>query len=310
MRPLRILSLCTLSVALIGVDGCAPLSPAPHPAQWENLPPVRADTMGRLVVDGPNAYINGARAATGAYVVDGNVVSTGPNTSAIVILNHGGFVQLDENTDPWFIDGLCQLVRLVTGQMLFKNQQCLQSQAGPIVAVAKSLVNVKRTEQETQLTVLEGHVDIQSPEVARVERYQQYTVESNGMTRITQLTAEQAYATAAWSRRYFQSRAEPADNGVSNAQAAVIGAGIGAILDALFGHGSQSASPSALPSTPPPTTSGSPVQTRPESGGGNQSASPSPSQDPPVERGSRNTDSGSSSGAGSPSPSTTQPLIK
>jgi hypothetical protein len=250
------------------VAGCAQPARAPSPPPWEQLPPVRDDTIGRLQVDGSNAFINGMRAANGAYVRAGDSVSTGAKTSARVILNPpGGIVQLDENTDPEFTlikQGACLLIKFAKGQGLLKNVTCVEVAAGGIEIVLKSLVNLKTTERETQVTVLEGHVDVTSPASAAVEQLQQYSFTPAGETRLMQLTAEQANATAAWAQRYFRPPSVQQESGLS--PAAAIGAAAAALgLYELFRHGSSSHSQpppnresAPAPPPPPPATAPQP----------------------------------------------------
>jgi len=274
MRFIYFLMPWWLAVIVFSIAGCAPVSPAPPSASLENLPPILANTIARLMVDGPNAYINGGPAKTGAYIVDGDTVSTGPNTSAKLILNRGGYIQLDENTDPLFKEGLCQLIKLAHGQVLFSTEQCQNVEAPfSFAALFNSLVNTKVSEQEIQVTVLEGHVEVNTPTSARMGSYQQFIATSDGTTQILQLTPEQALATVAWTQRYFHPPPTPqADGGVSPVPAAIFGtAAIAIIIEALRRGDSHPAPPVASP----PVTGSSPPQTLPKSGTGQGQAPPS-----------------------------------
>jgi hypothetical protein len=198
-------------------------------------------------------------------VRNGDNVSTGATTSARVILNPpGGIVQLDENTDPEFTlikQGACLLIKFIKGQGLLKNAKCVEAAAGGIEIVLKSLVNLKSTDQETQITVLEGHVDVTSPAGAAVERLQQYSFTPAGGARLMQLTAEQANATAAWAQRYFRPPSVEQKQGLTPAQA-ITAAAVALGLFELLRHGSSShsePSPSRdtttpVPAAPPPAT--------------------------------------------------------
>jgi hypothetical protein len=261
MTLLRLSPRSFLAILVCVVAGCAQTPPPPPP--WENLPPIREDSIGRLQVDGANAFINGMHAANGAYVKDRDRVTTGPGTSARVILNPpGGIVQLDQNTDPDFIlikEGTCLLIKFAKGQGLLKNVKCVEAEGGDIAIVLKSLVNFKAAEHEAQVTVLEGHVDVTSPPNAAVGQFQRYTFVGGGGT-LEQLTQEQANATAAWAMGYFRQPSVQQESGLS--PAAFIAAAAAALgFFELFHH--DSSSHSKQPSSPPPRTTTQPPATAP-----------------------------------------------
>jgi hypothetical protein len=269
MKLLRLLSRNFCAVLILAVTGCAQAPHAPPPQPWDNLPPVREDTIGRLQVDGPNAFINSMPAANGAYVRNGDLVSTGAKTNARIILNPpGGLIQLDENTDPEFTlikQGACLLIKFAKGQGLLKNVQCVQAEAGSLQIVLKSLVNLKTTEQETQVTVLEGQVDVTSPTGAVVGLFQQYSLTRAGETRLLQLTSEQAHATAAWAQGYFQQPTAGQESGLSTAGVVAGFLAAFGLYHALHDHPSSHSQPK---STPPPATTGTPVNSTPPAVGG------------------------------------------
>jgi len=238
-----------LSPLLVTISGCEQPPPA-SPPPWEHLPPVREDTIGRLQVDGTHAYLNGGPVTNGAYIRAGDVLSTGANTGAKVIFNWGGYVQLDENTDPEFTlvrQGACVLVKFAHGRGLLKSVQCVEAQAGPLAVVLKSLVNLQTTGEAAQVTVLEGQIEVTSPQSALVEKFQQYSVSGAGAVNLVTLTPEQAQATVAWKNRFFRVPAGQAGEGMSPEVAVGIGAVVGAGLWELFHHKSGSSHP------PPPT---------------------------------------------------------
>jgi hypothetical protein len=206
-------------------------------------------------VDGTQAYLNGTPVTNGAYIRAGDLLSTGANTSAKVIFNAGGYVQLDENTDPEFTlvrQGACVLVKFAHGRGLLKSVQCVEAQAGPLAVVLKSLVNLQTTGEAVQVTVLEGQIEVTAPQSALVEKFQQYSVSGAGAASLVTLTPEQAQATAAWKNRFFRAPAGQAGEGVSPGAVVGIGAVVGAGLWELFHHKSGS-------SHPPPQTHTAPA---------------------------------------------------
>jgi ferric-dicitrate binding protein FerR (iron transport regulator) len=218
-----------LAALALTASGCATSAAGYAPAY--ELPPIREGTLGRLAVDGPNAYLNGERVSSGRYVMSGDTVTTGPGTSAMLLLNAGGYVQLDENTDPLFREGLCLLIKVLHGQVLFSNVKCQQVEAGANLAfVAHSVVNLKASDEETRVTVLDGQVDMTRPGKATLGRYAEYLVIPNAAPLVTQLTPEQAATRVAWQQRYFRVNASQAPDRVSPAGAAAVGAFLGGIF--------------------------------------------------------------------------------
>lgn len=228
----------------LAVNGCATSYPAAD--QRFSLPPPRADTIGRLAVDGPNAYINGARAPHGSYVREGDTVSTGAATSANLVLNVGGAIQLAENTDPefrLFRQGACVLMSIFRGQAAVATSgTCIEFRNERLntAGVAHSLVNIDVIGAEARVTVIEGQVDMVRPGATRLGRYDQYIAAADGTWSVRPLTAADAAATAAWTRRYFGAAAAD-KSGLSAPWVLAIGAAIGVLLGSQ--HGGQATSP-------------------------------------------------------------------
>jgi hypothetical protein len=196
-----------LAFCALALGACAPLGPAfTEPA----LPPMRADTVGRLMVDGGNAFINGQRVQGGNYVFDGDTVSTGPATSVKLLLNDNGEIQLDENTDPLFKQGACLLMRILRGRVAFQNMKCQEFEDGlKMAGVARSYVNIMSSQNESRVTVIAGEVDMRSPTQATLRSDMQYVATSDGAAQVLQLTPEQAVATVAWTRNFFRPPVAP-----------------------------------------------------------------------------------------------------
>ena len=261
------------------IFGCEQMAPPPAPP-WDNLPPAREDTIGRLQVDGTRAYLNDTPVTNGAYVRAGDVLATGANTGARVVLNDGGFVQLDQNTDPEFTlirQGTCVLVKFAHGRGLLTSVKCVEAQAGQLNFVLKSLVNLQTTGEAAQVTVLEGKVEITSPASAFVETFQEYALSSTGATSLVTLTPEQAQATVEWSKRFF--RTPSAGNQDGGSPGAVMGGvAIGLGLWEIFHHNSHPSrppverpqppveSPRAPPATPPAAPANPDVRPPPATG--------------------------------------------
>lgn len=229
LRPLLSwLALCTLVLG-----GCA--SPELAPPIAPELPPLRADTIGRLRVDGPNAFINGHRVQGGNYVLDGDTVSTGPATSAMLVLNDGGEIQLDQDTDPLFRQAVCLLMKILRGRAALHNTRCQEFEDGVNMAgVARSFIHIESLPDLSRLTVIEGQVEMRRPSPAILGGNAQYVARADGSVEVLQLTPEEAIGTVAWTRNYFQPRAAAQGQGVSPVAAGAIGATIGGLLDYLL----------------------------------------------------------------------------
>lgn len=205
----------TIPPAVAAVLACA-LAAGPFPARGQAAPPnlelpeVRVDTIARLAVDGPHAFINRRPAPSGSYVFDGDTVTTGPGTSALLVLNDGGSVQLDQNTDPEFRllrQGACLLMSILRGQAAIDTKGgCIEfrNQRLNTAGVARSVVNIRVTNREAWVTVIEGSVEMMAPRMAKLGAYDQYSAASNGKSAIRRMTAADAYAAGAWRQRYFR----------------------------------------------------------------------------------------------------------
>lgn len=228
MTHLRLL--LTWLAVCAALAGCAA---APQYAE-PPLPPIRSDTIGRLRVDGANAFINGIRVPTGSYVRDGDTVTTGERTSAIVVLNDGGEIQLDADTDPLIRQGVCLIMEIVRGRAALRNLKC-QDFKGPrgVHGRARSFVHIEAGAQDTRVTVLAGEVSMFSPTEATLGPDMQYVALAEGTAQVLQLTPEQAVATVAWTRNYFRPRAGQG-SGLSPTGASLIGGAIGLLLDRVI----------------------------------------------------------------------------
>jgi len=170
--------------------------------------PARAspERIGRLEVDGPNVRHNRAPGRDGAGVYDGDIITTGPQSSAKIVLVSGGFVQLDENTDPVFriVRELgCILIEIADGQAFVAAKRVCISDPN-ITGNLNSRINWKTDGVTSVLTVLEGTFDVERPTRTRLGDGHQYTVARREVVRTVRLAPAQASATADWTGRYFR----------------------------------------------------------------------------------------------------------
>ncbi|SIT49095.1 hypothetical protein BN2475_1250027 [Paraburkholderia ribeironis] len=168
-------------------------------------PPASRAYVGTLEVYGPSAFLNGSPVASGANAYSGDNVSTGPGTSVIVHLSGSDFIQLNENTDPTFLEeASCLLTKIFSGEVfVHSHNTCVETDQ--VLAAMGSDVNVAHRPGRTVLTVIEGRVVIRKPQYLVLAPSQQYLV-VRGVGQLTTLTPMDAAATAAWRQRYFRFR--------------------------------------------------------------------------------------------------------
>lgn len=238
MTTTRLTLLLCIACAL-AVGGCATNAPNDPPSF--SLPPIRQDTIARLAVDGTNAFINGVQVPHGAYVHEGDSVTTGDATSVTVVLNNGASVQLDQNTDPIIralLQGACALVELVRGQAaVATGGTCVEFVTPPLNTrgVAHSILNIRAGKSEVRVTVVEGQVDMQSPGAATLHANQEYVSTQYGAWNVRQLTPAEAAASTDWTHNYFRPRASQRKPDYTVAAIAAAAAAIAASL--LHDHG-------------------------------------------------------------------------
>lgn len=210
----------------VAIGGCAATNPY-------NLPPMRADTIGRLAVDGQNAFINGVSVPNGSYVREGEKVTTGPATSVNLILNSGASIQLDQNTDPKFTlirQGACALMELALGQAaVATNNACVEffKPRFDTAGWAHSVINILASDSEVRVTVIEGEVQMLRPAARTVGPNQEYR--SDGTRgEVRQLTPADAAESGAWTRKYFKEAARQQQSNWMAAAFTAVAIGLGA----------------------------------------------------------------------------------
>lgn len=168
--------------------------------------PGRPELIGIVDVDGTNAFLNGLRIRSGEVVRDGDTISTGAGTSMRLRLRQGGYIQLEENTDPRILqEGICILVQIFAGEM-FVDAKRLCVESPDIRGTLLSRVNVKVGRGRSELTVIEGSVEMTRPTRRSLREYEQYIAVSGRAADVRRLTREQAEATSQWTKRYFTVR--------------------------------------------------------------------------------------------------------
>lgn len=186
--------------------------------------------VGMMEVDGKNAFHNHKKVRDRSLIPihDGDYVSTGAKTSVRIGLTaagYDGFIQLDQNTDPnLIIASKCIVMNMLKGQALVNAKNiCLGTRS--ISGVTRSLVNLKADGWASELTVIEGGVDMDRPTSVSLGTYHRYRVAADGGIDSYTIDAAEANRTVQWSQKYFSGKT----SGSGNKAAAII-AGIAAAV--------------------------------------------------------------------------------
>ncbi|MFQ6023427.1 MAG: OmpA family protein [Acidiferrobacterales bacterium] len=157
-------------------------------------------SVGTLEASGQNVWLNDKPASTGMEVYNGDEVSTGPASEAYIRFTTGGFIHLDENTDPlfnWLQAGTCLLCKILFGQAFISaDKVCVQTRH--LRAVMGSQINIKVTHDTTTLTVVEGEVSLEGPEPLVVRSNEEVTAASQSDIKFRRLSKEELLATTKW----------------------------------------------------------------------------------------------------------------
>ena len=169
------LSLIMLLALLL--PACAPLPPAPMPSQGQGPPVLRP--VGRITfIEGPNAFVDrgnhgaGQPAQLGQALLAGDRFYTGPGTRMKIDFWNGGYVELDENTDPSLFQDLnCLVVSLFRSGRIFvdKSNACVESLGTKSQQFSKVAYAVMPAASPyLQITVVEGEARTLEPAPATV----------------------------------------------------------------------------------------------------------------------------------------------
>ncbi len=195
-RSIRTFALLTLMTAF--ASGC------------ETMQQTDETLIGTLRISGDAVFLNGRKSTDGARVHVNDTVTTGVASSAMVEYVGGGFIQLDQNTDPVFSFRIvagnnrrCIHVLIQFGQVFIdKDLQCFDT---PNAAGALgSRVNIKVTRaRESVITVMSGKVSMTRPRAYPVYASQQTVLSGAGRTpQVRTLPQSELERTVKWREKY------------------------------------------------------------------------------------------------------------
>ncbi|ABM37921.1 hypothetical protein [Polaromonas naphthalenivorans] len=182
-----LISLAALLVALL--PACAPLPPAPGTGQG----PPTLRPVGRITsIEGPNAFVDrgnhgaGQPAQLGQALLAGDRFYTGPGTRMKIDFWNGGYLEMDENTDPSLFQDLgCLVVSLFRSGRIFvdKSDACVESLGTKSQQFSKVAYAVMPAGAGPylQITVVEGEARTLLPAVATAPGGWRIDVNSRGL---------------------------------------------------------------------------------------------------------------------------------
>lgn len=152
-------------VLTVLLPACAPLQ-GPLPANW----------IGKITsIEGQNAFVDpgnsgaGRPAQLGQAVLAGDRFYTGPGTRMKLEFAGGGYMELDENTDPSLFQDLnCLLISLFKSGRIFvdKSAACVESLGTKSQQFSKVVYAVMPAGPYVQITVADGEVRTLQPVAA------------------------------------------------------------------------------------------------------------------------------------------------
>ncbi|MDX1605646.1 MAG: FecR family protein, partial [Candidatus Competibacterales bacterium] len=196
---------------------------------------------------GPAVRLNG-RITGDVLIYDGDRVSTGPNSSAYLYFRRGGYIHLDENTDPIFrfiLDRIYQITGVEQGQFLAENsadtEHNLQTPDGSL-GTAGTRYNLQVRSGRSVLTVYQGRVRWLGATPRMIQTGEQLVFSARRIVSVRRLSMAEMERAVRWRERFPPpSRRPPLSDGqtTNNPWEAIIpgiigigiGIGIGSMLD-------------------------------------------------------------------------------
>lgn len=229
--------------------------------------------IGELQVIGPAVRLNG-RSTGDVRVYDGDRVSTGPDSSAYLYFQRGGFLQLDENTDPIFriiLDRIYQITGFGQGQVFAATspgtQHRIETPDGP-VETAGTQYNLQVVPGHSVLTVYQGQVRWLGAVPRTVQPGEQMVYSRGRIVSVRRLTPAELRDTVRWRERFPPPRRPSLPSNQTTASPwnaiipGLIGIGIGIGIGSMHGNDKPTRQPPPRkppPTQPPPTDQPPPV---------------------------------------------------
>ncbi|MDI6791688.1 MAG: FecR family protein [bacterium] len=211
-RRFTFISFLSLALSLMVLWGCA------------SIPPRHEDFIGTLRVLGKsNVWVNQKKAYKKMKIYSGDSVRTGQDSSAIISFPDGGFIQLDQNTDPefrkWFEQAKCIIkIFIGYGRVFGETKGGCETiiETDHLSAVPNTTFQIEVTPQHSTVTVIKGKIKIkqrEQPEELVVRSSEQVRV-SDRVGEVRTLSREELRSIPLWREKYGDGtvRQEPEPN--------------------------------------------------------------------------------------------------
>jgi len=161
-------------------------------------------SIGTLRVAGDKVWIDDRPAKDGDTVSLGSSVRTGSRSSALLEFSGGGYLQLDENTDPlfqWLAQSKCILIRMLKGQVHLKRERtCVE--APNLNLILDSEANIEITTGLTKVTLIKGSATVLLPTQIKLLPGQQLRVNDQGVPSVVKLSSGELDSVLSWTKHY------------------------------------------------------------------------------------------------------------
>lgn len=187
-------------IALVAVVACVPPGPRPSPGAGGEI--------GVLATAGSQVFVNGGLAPAGTAIRNGDTVSTGAASSALVEFNTGGLLQLNADTDPTlsqFWSGLRCVVEIVAGggELYAETDPCDCVFRSPETeSTCGSTFAARVGGGQTTIILIAGHMSVRRPVVADLQPFEQVVVTQSGIVDRRMLSKAEVRNAIAWRFQY------------------------------------------------------------------------------------------------------------
>jgi beta-lactam-binding protein with PASTA domain len=184
--------------------------------------PRAPEVIGTLKIQGPNVTVNGTSATDGMAFHSGDVVATGPASRARLWLNTGGFIQLEENTDPGIVktirEGLCWIIiNIRVGMFGAQTGDCGQIAKGPHgnESIVLSQYVLAVSGQASVLSLLAGSAEVRNRRQVRVGEGQQVVMTRDFISDPRRMSGREIQLLVDWLGSFDFTGARPAIKPIS-----------------------------------------------------------------------------------------------
>jgi hypothetical protein len=187
-------------IAAVAVVACVPPGPRPGPE--------RGDDIGVLATAGSQVFVNGRLAAAGTAIRNGDTVSTGAASSALVDFRSGGEVALAPDTDPslrqfWYATQCVIEIVAGSGELYADTDPCDCVFRSPEVETACGSKFAAKVEPgRTTIILIAGHMSVRAPVATELQPFEQIVMTRSAIVDRRVLDKSEVRAAIAWRSQY------------------------------------------------------------------------------------------------------------